>query len=103
MTGFPTDIFTEPDADVETLRNLGPLTAMAGVWKGVTGEDVHPVAPGELREGFIERRSTVLLTLAIPRGEIAMAVCKAQPDAKSFRLEAVRGSETHSTTPIVIR
>jgi len=32
MNDFPTDIYTEPDADVDTLKNLGPLAAMAGIW-----------------------------------------------------------------------
>ncbi len=35
---------------------------------------------------------TVIQTLAIPRGQTAMAVGRATADAKSFRLEAVRGS-----------
>ena len=37
----------------------------------------------------------VMLTLSIPRGQVAMAVGRAAADAKSFRLEAVRGSETN--------
>ena len=38
MADFPDDIYTEPaDVDVDTLRNLGPLTAMAGVWRAYTG------------------------------------------------------------------
>jgi len=37
----------------------------------------------------------ILLTLSIPRGQIAMAVGHATPDAKSFTLEAVRGSLTN--------
>jgi hypothetical protein len=37
----------------------------------------------------------ILLTLAIPRGQTAMAVGQAAPDAKSFTLEAVRGSLTN--------
>ena len=37
----------------------------------------------------------VLLTLSIPRGQTAMAVGQAAPDAKSFTLEAVRGSLTN--------
>ena len=36
---FPTDIYTEPVADVHTLANLGPLTRMAGVWRGTQGMD----------------------------------------------------------------
>lgn len=31
----PGDIFTEPsNIDVNTLKNLGPLTDMAGLWEG---------------------------------------------------------------------
>lgn len=37
----------------------------------------------------------VIQTLAIPRGQVAMAVGRAAPDAKAFRLEAVRGAETN--------
>ena len=54
MTDFPTDIYTEPDADVDTLKNLGPLTGLAGIWTG-TGEDVHPTAGGPRRQTFVER------------------------------------------------
>ena len=37
---FPKDIYTEPAVqDVNTLANLGPLRAMAGVWRGVRGLD----------------------------------------------------------------
>ncbi len=35
---------------------------------------------------------TIIQTLAIPRGQTALAMGKAAPDAKTFRLEAVRGS-----------
>jgi hypothetical protein len=35
---------------------------------------------------------TLIQTLSIPRGQAAMAVGKAAPDAKTFRLQAVRGS-----------
>src|SRR6185295_17492582 len=54
MTEFPADIYTEPDASVDTLKNLGPLTGMAGIWQG-TGEDVHPTARGPKRQVFVER------------------------------------------------
>jgi hypothetical protein len=37
----------------------------------------------------------ILLTLSIPRGQTAMAVGQAAPDATSFTLEAVRGSLTN--------
>jgi hypothetical protein len=51
----PTDIYTEPDADIDTLRNLGPLTGMAGVWESAAGEDIHPTAGGPEQQAFIER------------------------------------------------
>src|SRR5258708_36453964 len=38
---------------------------------------------------------TVIQSLAIPRGQIAMAVGKAGADAKSFELGATRGTETY--------
>ncbi len=38
---------------------------------------------------------TVILTLSIPRAKTAMAVDHAAADARAFRLEAVRGSETN--------
>jgi hypothetical protein len=137
----PTDIYTEPDADIDTLRNLGPLTGMAGIWKSAGGEDVHPTAGGPEQQAFIERyelqpidpqtngpqllyglryhthivkpdavetfhdqvgywlwepaTGTVFYTLSIPRAQVAMAVGNAAAGAKSFRLEAVRGSETN--------
>lgn len=34
---YPKDIYTEAEPDVNTLANLGPLTAMAGVWEGKVG------------------------------------------------------------------
>jgi len=37
----------------------------------------------------------LVLTLSIPRGQTAMAVGQARPDAKSFTLTAVRGSLTN--------
>ena len=37
----------------------------------------------------------ILQTLSIPRGQTAMAVGQAAPDARSFTLEAVRGSLTN--------
>ena len=42
MEPFPKDIFTEPEPDPHTLRNLGPLTPLAGIWEGQRGLDVHP-------------------------------------------------------------
>ena len=37
----------------------------------------------------------VIQTLSIPRGQVALAVGHATADAKTFRLQAVRGSETN--------
>jgi hypothetical protein len=48
------DIFTEPEADPETLRNLGPLAALAGVWEGARGLDNHPTAAGAEEEFYVE-------------------------------------------------
>jgi hypothetical protein len=38
---------------------------------------------------------TVIQTLSIPRGQAAMAIGRAAADAKTFRLQAVRGSATN--------
>jgi hypothetical protein len=51
---FRNDIYTEPDHDPNTLANLGPLRALAGVWEG-TGVDEHPSAAGAERSTFVER------------------------------------------------
>ena len=55
MTAIPDDIFTEQDADPDTLANLGPLRRLAGVWEGRKGVDVNPKAEGPERREFIER------------------------------------------------
>ena len=58
MSDFPDDIYTEPaNVDVDTLANLGPLRAMAGVWQGERGLDVKPKAEGPKKQAFIERIS----------------------------------------------
>jgi hypothetical protein len=41
MTAMPADIYTEPEADPDTMRNLGPLARMAGVWLGEHGVRDH--------------------------------------------------------------
>jgi hypothetical protein len=47
MTDYPEDVYTEPsDVDVHTLRNLGPLTGLAGVWEGTRSLDVNPQGRG---------------------------------------------------------
>jgi hypothetical protein len=56
MSEFAADIYTEPrDIDVDTLNNLGPLRAMAGVWQGIRGLDVKPKAEGPKKQAFVER------------------------------------------------
>jgi len=51
----PRDIYTEPsNVDVVTLRNLGPLTCMAGVFEGTRALDINPKANGAEREPFVE-------------------------------------------------
>lgn len=55
MSSFPTDIFTEPECDPDTLANLGPLRPLAGVWEGTTGVDVHPSAEGSETDAYVER------------------------------------------------
>jgi hypothetical protein len=49
------DLYTEPDGDPDTLANLGPLTALAGVWQGANGADAHPDVSGTERNAFVER------------------------------------------------
>lgn len=52
---YGADFFTEPEPDPDTLENLGPLTAIAGVWEGSKGIDDHPVADGAGRDEYVER------------------------------------------------
>ena len=138
MADFPKDIFTEPDVDPDTLRNLGPLTGLAGTWEGRKGSDDHPVVEGTETNEYVERyelqpmdgqtngpqlfyglryhvhivkpgevetfhdqvgywlwepaTGTVIQTLAIPRGQVAMASGKAAPDARRFELTASAGA-----------
>jgi hypothetical protein len=50
------DVFTEQDdIDVDTLANLGPLAALAGVWEGAKGLDVNPYIDAPRRQAYIER------------------------------------------------
>ena len=142
MSEYPDDIYTEPsDVDPHTLKNLGPLTNMAGVWEGVRGLDVNPKPDGPERQVFVERielqpidpqtngpqlfyglryhthvvkprqvetyhdqvgywlwepaTGNLIQTLAIPRGQIAMAFGRAAKDARSFELIATRGAQTN--------
>jgi hypothetical protein len=138
MGDYPKDIYTEPEPDVDTLANLGPLTRMAGIWMGTRGLDVNPKPEGPEKQAFIEHMElqpidaqtngpqlfyglryhtrvikpeevetfhdqvgywlwepatgTLIQTLSIPRGQAALAVGRATADAKTFRLQAERGS-----------
>lgn len=51
---YPKDIYTEPEPDVNTLANLGPLTGLAGVWEGKRGLDINPKAEGPEKDPYIE-------------------------------------------------
>src|SRR5262249_4373627 len=145
METFPNDIYTEPEPEVDTLANLGPLTGMAGIWTGTHGLDVNPKPDGPEHQEFIEQielqpidaqtngpqlfyglryhtrivkpgevetfhdqvgywlwepaTGALIQTLAIPRGQTAMAVGRATADAKPFRPEAVRASLTNALPP----
>ena len=156
MEPYGDDIFTEPDADPDTLANLGPLRALAGVWESAQGSDDHPTGPGSdmdgtvieggLRNVFVEHydlqpidpqtngpqvlyglryhvhivkpgevetfhdqvgywlwepaTNTVIQSLAIPRGQVALATGTAAPDAKEFEVRAALGSEANGIVSI---
>lgn len=51
---YSKDIYTEPEPDVNTLANLGPLTGMAGIWEGKRGLDINPKADGPEKDPYIE-------------------------------------------------
>ncbi|MCU0734161.1 MAG: heme-binding beta-barrel domain-containing protein [Methylotetracoccus sp.] len=56
MTPSPVDIFAEPETvDPDTLKNLGPLAPLAGIWEGSRGSDVHPEREGLQRDDYLER------------------------------------------------
>jgi len=141
MSNDSDDIYAEPaHVDVDTLANLGPLRALAGVWRGEKGVDVNPKADGPETRNFIDHielqpidpqtngpqlfyglryhqhvvtpdeagtyhdqtgywlwepaTETIIQTLSIPRGQIAMAVGRASKDATHFELVAKRGETT---------
>ena len=143
MSEFPDDVFTEAEFEFDTLKNLGPLAPLAGVWEGVRGVDRHPEADGPLEEPYVEHydlqpidaqtngpqlyyglryhahltrpsqaatfhdqvgywlwepaTSTVVLTLSIPRGQVAMAAGRAAPDAKTFEVTCKIGAPDYGT------
>jgi hypothetical protein len=55
MTPYGTDIYTEAEADPDTLSHLGPLGALAGIWEGTKGHDEHPAVGGTEQDAFVER------------------------------------------------
>ncbi len=56
MENIPADIFTEnEDIDPNTLDNLGPLRALAGVWEGDKSLDVNPYIDEPRRQPYVER------------------------------------------------
>jgi len=54
MSSIPEDIYTEQDADPDTLANLGPLRRLAGTWRGKIGKDVNPKAEGPEHRDYYE-------------------------------------------------
>jgi hypothetical protein len=142
MNAATRDIYTEPHpVDVNTLANLGPLRAMAGIWQGTRGLDVKPKAEGPKKQAYVERielqpidpvtngpqlmyglryhthvtkpdqvktyhdqvgywlwepaTGTVIHTLTIPRGQVAMAAGKTTADATAFQVVATQGLDTY--------
>jgi hypothetical protein len=56
MADFPPDIYTEPsEIDPDTMKHLGPLAPLAGVWEGTRGLDVNPKADGPEKDAYTER------------------------------------------------
>ena len=59
MNKYSDDIFTEPEnVDPDTLANLGPLRALAGVWtseRGIDGIDVNPGPDGTRIQAYVDR------------------------------------------------
>jgi len=139
MQIYGTDLFDEPDGDPDTLAQLGPLRALAGIWQGSPGFDDHPVAGGTDTDEYVETYSlqpidrqtngpqlfyglryhthvvevgkqetfhdqvgywlwepatdTVILSLAIPRAQVALASGSATADATTFTVRAEVGAE----------
>ena len=51
---YGTDIYTEAEADEDTLSHLGPLRPLAGRWRGTGGDDDHPVVEGTEHDTYVE-------------------------------------------------
>jgi len=55
MPNTPPSIYTKPvDISPDTLAQLGPLRALAGVWQGTVGADVHPNRSGAKDSVYVE-------------------------------------------------
>ena len=133
---FPSDIFTEPQPDPDTLANLGPLRGLAGTWSSNVGNDSHPVVDGTGADLYVEHyqldvidaqtngpqllyglryhthitkpgevetfhdqvgywlwepaTKNLYFTLAIPRGQVALAIGSSEPDATTFDVRSQR-------------
>lgn len=55
MNPFPEDIYTEQEANPDTLANLGPLRRLAGTWESRVGIDINPKPDGPQRREYSER------------------------------------------------
>ncbi len=150
MAEYVGEIYAEPEFDPDTLRNLGPLRALAGEWEGEKKSlDVSPSAEGGNHQPYVERvelqptdpqtngpqllyglryhthivkpgeigtyhdqvgywhwepaTNTVMMSLAIPRAQVLLAVGQAEPDATSFEVRATRGATEYGicSTPFL--
>ncbi len=55
MPTTPPSIYAKPsDVSPDTLANLGPLRALAGVWQGTIGADDHPDRSGAKDDVYVE-------------------------------------------------
>ncbi len=75
MSAYPQDIYTEPaNQDGDTLKNLGPLAGMAGIWTGERGLDVKPGLTKLYHDQvgywlWEPATGVVIQSMAIPRGQ----------------------------------
>ena len=107
MAEFPKDIYTEPPGlDFNTLRNLGPLAGMAGIWTGQRGLDVKPKAEGAKKQAYVERYELqpidpqtngpqLFYGLRYHQHVVKPEHVKTYHDQVGFELLATRGQETY--------
>jgi hypothetical protein len=93
---------TQEFVDRIELQPIDPQTNGPQLFYGLRYHQ-HVVRPGEV-ETYHDQvgywlwepaTQTIIQTLAIPRGQIAMAAGKAAPDAREFELVATRGETTY--------